>query len=105
LTKDEIDILNRLVVIFLETAELRIKERISITMKFWTENVDKLLEFNNKPILTTKGSVSSKEMEEKVSDMYQSFDQRRKEFEALEADELDIKELKEFENRIKKREQ
>lgn len=103
LTKDEIDTLNRLVVIFLETAELRVKERLDITMKFWTENVDKLLEFNNKPLLTTKGSVGNKEMEEKVSEIYNLFDKRRKKFEALKADELDIKELKEIENKLKRR--
>jgi hypothetical protein len=103
LTKDEIDTLNRLVVIFLETAELRVKERLDITMKFWTENVDKLLEFNNKPLLTTKGSVGNKEMEEKVSEIYNLFDKRRNFFEALKADELDIKELKEIENKLKRR--
>jgi hypothetical protein len=35
LKEDEIDTLNRLVVIFLETAELRVKNRIDISMKFW----------------------------------------------------------------------
>lgn len=104
LTKDEIDTLNRLVVIFLETAELRVKERLDITMKFWSENVDKLLEFNSKPLLTTKGSIGNKEMEEKVRDIYNLFDKRRKEFEAIEADELDLKELKELENKLKSRE-
>lgn len=103
LTKDEIDTLNRLVVIFLETAELRVKERLDITMRFWSENVDKLLEFNNKPLLTTKGRIGNKEMEEKVSEVYHLFDKKRKEFEALEADELDIKELKELENKLKSR--
>lgn len=44
LNRDEIDTLNRLVVIFLETAELRAKNRIDITMKFWRENVDGILE-------------------------------------------------------------
>jgi hypothetical protein len=103
LINDEIDTLNRLVVIFLETAELRIKERLDITMRFWTENVDKLLEFNNKPLLTTKGCIGNKEMEEKVSEIYNLFDKRRNEFEALEADELDLLELKELENKLKKR--
>ena len=104
LTKDEIDTLNRLVVIFLETAELRVKESLDITMKFWTENVDKLLEFNNKPLLTSKGSIGNKEMEEKVSEIYNFFDKRRKEFEALEADELDLKEINALENKLKRRE-
>lgn len=105
LTKDEIDTLNRLVVIFLETAELRIKERLDITMRFWSENVDKLLEFNNKPLLTTKGSIGNKEMEEKVSEIYSLFDKRRNKFEALEADEIDLQEIKELENKLKRREQ
>ncbi|ETR70205.1 MAG: virulence protein [Candidatus Magnetoglobus multicellularis str. Araruama] len=51
LFKDEIDTLNRLVVIFLETAELRVKNRIDINIKFWRENVDRILEFNEKPLL------------------------------------------------------
>jgi len=100
LTNDEIDTLNRLVVIFLETAELRVKERKDITMSFWTENVDKLLEFNNKPLLLTKGSISGKQMEEKIDEIYSLFDKRRKEFEATQADEEDLKELDEIEKKL-----
>jgi len=58
LSDDEIDTLNRLVVIFLETAELRVKDRIDITMKFWTENIDKILEFNNKVVLRDGHEIS-----------------------------------------------
>ncbi len=103
LTADEVDTLNRLVVIFLETAELRVKERMDITMKFWTENVDKILEFNNKPLLVGKGSVSHKSMENKVKEIYKNFDKRRKEFEAIKADEEELKELKQIENKLKGR--
>ena len=35
LNEDEIDTLNRLVVIFLETAELRAKSRKETRMQFW----------------------------------------------------------------------
>jgi len=45
LVEDEIDTLNRLVTIFLESAELRVKNRMDITMQFWQENVDKILKF------------------------------------------------------------
>jgi hypothetical protein len=48
LTADEIDSLNRFVVVFLETAELRAKNRQQITMSFWHENVDRIIEFNDK---------------------------------------------------------
>jgi len=101
LTKDEIDILNRLVVIFLETAELRVKERMDITMKFWSENVDKILEFNNKPLITDKGKISNKVMEEKVREIYAAFDKKRKIYEAEQADRQDLEELKALENKVK----
>jgi len=52
LTEDEIDTLNRLVVVFLESAELRAKNRQDITMDFWQENVDKIIEFNDKKALS-----------------------------------------------------
>jgi len=103
LTEDEIDTLNRLVVIFLETAELRVKERIDISMKFWTENVDKILEFNDKPLLIGKGTVSHASMEHIVKEIYEKFDKRRKEFEAIKTDEAEIEELKELESKLKER--
>jgi len=63
LTEDEIDTLNRLVVVFLESAELRAKNRMDITMDFWRENVDKILEFQDKKILTNAGAISKTDME------------------------------------------
>jgi hypothetical protein len=101
LTHDEIDTLNRLVVIFLESAELRAKNRMDITMDFWRENVDKILEFQDKKILTHAGSISKIEMEKQVLEIYKSFDKRRKEFEALQADKEDMEELRKLEQDIK----
>ena len=102
LSADEIDILNRLVVIFLETAELRAKNRIDITMKFWYENVNRILEFNENPLLTGKGKVSNSVMNEKVRQMYQLFDTKRKAYEATQADQQDLEELKQLEKKIEK---
>ena len=62
LNEDELDSLNRLVVIFLETAELRAKNRVDITMKFWKENVDRVLEFNDRAVLKGVGAISHKQM-------------------------------------------
>lgn len=101
LTHDEIDTLNRLVVIFLESAELRAKNRMDITMGFWRENVDKILDFQDKKILTHPGSVSKIEMEKQVLEIYKNFDKRRKEFEALQADKDDLEELRKLEQEIK----
>ena len=101
LTHDEIDTLNRLVVIFLESAELRAKNRMDITMDFWRENVDKILDFQDKKILTHAGLISKIEMEKQVLEIYKNFDKRRKEFEALQADKEDIEELRKLEQEIK----
>lgn len=103
LTEDEIDTLNRLVVIFLETAELRAKNRYDITMKFWRENLDRILTFNEQPLLKGKGTVSKVEMEEKVREIYRLFDAKRKRHEAIQADQEDLTELKLLEEKIEKR--
>ena len=103
LTADEIDTLNRLVVIFLETAELRAKNRIDITMDFWRNNVDKILQLNDKLVLQNKGSITNALMEKQVREIYKQFDARRKAFEAQQADEEEIEELKKLEENIKKR--
>lgn len=94
LNEDEIDTLNRLVVIFLETAELRAKNRFDITMTFWHDNVDRILTFNERPLLKGKGKISNAEMEEKVREIYELFDSKRKRYEAIEADQEDLTELK-----------
>ena len=65
LNADEIDSLNRLTVIFLETAELRVKERKDLTINYWRENVDKLLTFNDKPILGSTGRISHTQRKKK----------------------------------------
>jgi len=103
LTKDEIDTLNRLVVIFLETAELRAKNRQDITMDFWQENVDKILELNDKTILRDKGKITNKKMEELVSQIYDEFDMRRKKYEAELEDKKNIAEIEQLEKELKKR--
>ncbi len=46
LSEDEIYTLNRLVVIFLEQAELRVKQRNDLTLDYWRSHVDGMLEFN-----------------------------------------------------------
>jgi hypothetical protein len=102
LSEDEIDTLNHLVVIFLETAELRAKNRFDITMKFWHNNVDRILAFNERPRLKGKGTISNAAMEEKVREIYQLFDKNRKIYEAKQADQEELAELRQLEEKIEK---
>jgi len=103
LTEDEIDTLNRLVVIFLETAELAVKDRKDLTIAFWKQNVDRLLDFQNRKILQGTGNISNAEMEKQVELIYDEFNQKRKLYDALLADNEDIEELKAIEEQLKDR--
>lgn len=94
---------NRLVVIFLETAELRAKTRTETRMAFWKENVDRIIESNGFPLLTNSGSVSNEQMERQTSELYLGFDQQRKELEARDADREDEADLKTLEDKLKRR--
>ena len=93
LSKDEIDSLNRLVTIFLESAELRVKMRKDLTLVYWREIVDKLLTDHDIPLLSHHGHHSQEEMRQHVNTVYQTFDTKRKQEEAQKADIDDLKEL------------
>lgn len=100
LQTEEIDKLNRLVNIFLESAELRVKDRKDLTLDYWRDNVNGLLSFQGQKILNGNGSVSNSVMENHVKHVYETFDSRRKAYEAVLADQEDLKLLEELEQRV-----
>ena len=93
LSKDEIDSLNRLVTIFLESAELRVKMRKDLTLDYWHQAVNKLLSDHDIPILHDRGRHSHREMLKLMDTAYAAFDARRKQEEAKQADQDDLAEL------------
>ena len=101
LNADEIDTLNRLVNIFLEAAELRVKERKDLTISYWRKNVDALLDFQDKPLLKGKGSITAQESEERARRIYDEFQQLSKRQEAVAADMEDLKFLDQIAEDIK----
>ena len=103
LTEDEVDTLNRLVVIFLETAELRAKRQTITSMAFWRENVGQIIVSNGFPLLSGAGTVSHARMEQKLEPLYLVFDQRRKAEEARAADAQDEADLTALESTLKNR--
>jgi len=103
LIADELDSLNRLVVIFLEQAELRVKNQQDLTMSYWQNNLDKLIDFNDFPVLKTLGKVTHKVMEKKVHTHYVTYDAVRKKEEALETDRKELEELKALAEQLKKK--
>ena len=100
LTADELDTLNRFVVVFLEAAELRVKSRKDITIAFRKEHLDRILIGNDKEILDNKGKISNQEMEAIVDERYENFNTKRKQREAQKADIEDLQELEELEKNL-----
>lgn len=103
LSEDEIDTLNRLVVIFLETAELRTKRRQDIPMRFWMENIGQIISSNGFPLLKNAGLLSREQMEATTNERYITFDAQRKQQEAQAADADDEADLAALESKIKGR--
>ena len=102
LTSDEIDVLNRLVTIFLESAELHVKMRKDLTLDFWRASVDKLLLDHGVPLLESHGKITMEQAQIHARKIYEEFDARRKAFDAAQADELDLLELEQETKNIKK---
>ncbi len=105
LSADEIDTLNRLVVIFLEQAELRVKQQNDLTLEFWQNNLDRLLTFNDQALLEGAGATSHEEMKRIAQERYDDFEQKRRESEALAADADDLKAIEALAQRLKKQPQ
>jgi len=103
LSHDEVDTLNRLVTIFLEQAELRAKQRQDLTLDYWRQNVDRMLEFNEQAVLQDAGSLSNEQMREIAEERYHDFDDKRRQQEALDADAEDLKAIEDLEKDLKRK--
>lgn len=103
LTSDEIDILNRIVTLFLESAELRAKLSKTLTLDYWKDTADHLLIEHGVPLLRGHGRHSHEDMKKHISEVYKEFDSRRKKEEAAQADRDDMLALEETANTVKGR--
>jgi len=103
LSEDEIDTLNRMVTLFLDTAELRVKEQIPLSIDFWKQEADSVIQFSRKPLLLDKGKVSHKKAKDFAEKEYAVFDSERKKAEALQTDLDDQKALEELLKKAKKK--
>ena len=103
LNEDEVDTLNRLVVIFLEQAELRAKQQKDLTLDFWRSSVDRMLSSNDQPLLDGAGSVSHEEMKMIAAERFEDFDSKRRKQEAIDADAEDLKAIEDLEKDLKRK--
>ena len=103
LSEDEIDTLNRMVTLFLDTAELRVKEQIPLSIDFWKQEADSVIQFSRKPLLLDKGKVSHEKAKDFAEKQYAVFDSERKKTEALQADLEDQKAIEELLKKLPKK--
>jgi hypothetical protein len=103
LSEDEVDTLNRLVVIFLEQAELRAKQQKELTLDFWRSSVDRMLASNDQPLLDGPGSISHEAMKTIATERYHDFAAKRRTQEAIEADAEDLKAIEDLEKDLKRK--
>ncbi|NKB53210.1 MAG: hydroxyacid dehydrogenase [Boseongicola sp.] len=103
LQQDEIDELNRIVTMYLDYAEDQARKRKTISMDGWADKLDAFLEFNERDLLTHAGKLKMEVAQKLAAERYDEFDTKRKEAEAIAADEEDIKELETLEKKLTKR--
>ena len=103
LQQDEIDELNRIVTMYLDYAEDQAQKRKTISMDDWADKLDAFLEFNERDLLTHAGKLKMEVAQKLAAERYDEFDTKRKEAEAIAADEEDIKELETLEKKLTKR--
>lgn len=78
LTEDEIDGLNRIVVMWLDFAEDQAKRRKQVFLRDWEGKLDEFLAFNDRNVLTNAGSITQKRAKEHAEAEYESFAAERR---------------------------
>lgn len=87
LDADEIDVLNRITVMFLDQAEFRAMRRQDIRLADWDEFLDKFLRDTELPVLDGAGKVSHAQAKDWADRQYDAFAERRR-LEAEQAAEV-----------------
>ena len=89
LNKEELDILNRIVTMYLDYAELQAKNHKQMFMKDWREKLDAFLQFNGQEILTNAGNITKKVADKLAEKKYEEFHQNRLSEKSKLVDDID----------------
>lgn len=79
LSEQEIDELNRIVVMWLDYAEDQAKRKQKVFLKDWENRLDSFLEFNERDVLQNFGQISKNEADKKAKEEYKKFSAQRRE--------------------------
>lgn len=104
LSKEELDLLNRIVTMYLDYAEMQALEHRVMYMSDWIERLNEFLKFNRKDVLEDKGTVSASLAKMFAEDEYEKYKKmisanEKSDFDRfLECNNQELPELKE--NRV-----
>ena len=76
LSEEEVDMLNRIVNLYLDFAELQAKSHVPMYMKDWIQKLDDFLKLSGKELLNHAGSVSAEVAKLKANEEYEKFRER-----------------------------
>ena len=100
LSEEEVDMLNRIVNLYLDFAELQAKSHVPMYMKDWIQKLDDFLKLSGKELLNHAGCVSAEVAKLKANEEYDKFRERTQyqlspvEIHFLEAFEAEQKRLR-----------
>lgn len=92
----EIDVLNRVVVMYLDYAEDQARRHRPLYMRDWRAKLDAFLRFNERQVLESPGKVSTEVARTLAVEEYERFTQHRLAEEAARADEAFDEVVKKF---------
>lgn len=104
LGREEIEELDRIVVMYLDYAEDQARRRRVMTMRDWEEKLDAFLRFNERNVLTHAGKLKAEVAEALALERYEAFDAARREEGRLAADAEDMAVLERVERRLVQKE-
>jgi len=103
LDSDEINELNRIVVMWLDFAEDKARRRKQVFFREWAERLDDFLRFNERSVLTHPGKISKKIADDKAKQEYDKFAERRRAFLESEGAHAHLESLEAAANILAKR--
>lgn len=103
LHEEEIEQLNRVVVMFLDYAEDQAKRRKQVFMREWQEKLDAFLAFNDRPVLSGAGKRRREDADDHAESQYALFEAQRRESVERAAEVEVVKQLEDIVRRLPKK--
>lgn len=89
LNKQELDVLNRIVTMYLDYAELQAMNHRQMFTKDWREKLDSFLKFNNQEILTNSGTITKEIADNLAIEKYEQYNKKRLKIDSTKENDFD----------------